>query len=668
MTQLLGFTSTSDTIPNVSPVVETPSLDKANDPAIYLHPDNPEKSFVIATSQDSGLRVYNLTGKELQSITPEGISYNNVDIAYGVEYQTMLVGETASVDLAIASDRENDTLAIFAINPDPGNVGETSETPLQDVTAINIPQSIFGVNDGETTASGLATYTSPVDGKTYAFVSQANGNKIAQLEIKAGLGTADEFIVNAEVVRILEVPIAGGEEAEGVQVEGIVVDREKGILYLAQEKFGIWKVDAEVNGSDQFTLVDTVSGDTDLAPTPFSNLVVFGDSLSDTGNLFNATEGLIPPSPPYFEGRFSNGDLAVEAIADSLELSGSESFFIGGSNYAFGGAKTGDGTSVTQGVDVPNLGEQIELYLSTQTPTETDLFYVYGGGNDFIDTVSQGQTIPNPEDVVDNIITHITELAERGAKTFIVPNLPPLGNIPLFSGQQEAQALLDVITDEFNQLIDTELDAIAAELGVTIIEPDFNSITEEILTNPDEFGFTNTTAPVLDLNSGTLIGNPDEFFFWDLVHPTAAATDIFAQETIEISPDGIAAPPPSLVPDVEGLTIYYGEEGNGYLVASSQGNSTFAIYDRAGSNSYLGSFAITNVEESEAIDVINVPLGEEYSAGLLVVQDGLNEPEGELENFNTNYKYVSLEDFKELFPNLTPYDPNAFDPRNPEAR
>ena len=83
----------------------------------------------------------------------------------------------------------------------------------------------------------------------------------------------------------------------------------------------------------------------DLKPVPFSNLVVFGDSLSDTGNLFKVSEGLFPPSPPYFEGRFSNGNLVVDLLADSLELAENQSFLEDGSNYAFGGAQTGEGTS-----------------------------------------------------------------------------------------------------------------------------------------------------------------------------------------------------------------------------------------------------------------------------------------------------------------------------------
>ena len=712
-----GFTfEETETIPTISPVTETPdeirfgdpenpdpnNAPDADDPAIYINPNDPEQSFVITTFKNGGLRVYDLAGEEIQSITPgnnvddsspfpspnaipENIRYNNVDIAYGVEYFGQLVGASQTIDFAVVSDRANDTVAFFAINPETKQLTKWDE-------GFEFPESIFGVDDGEATAYGLATYNSPVDGQSYVFVSQADGNQIAQLEFSATFGAADEPIVNAKVVRTFEVPVPEGEDAADYQVEGMVVDRETGVLYVAQEEFGIWKYNVEPNvGVFRETplLVDTVTENTD-SQVPYSNLVVFGDSLSDTGNVFNSTEGLIPPSPPYAEGRFSNGDLIVDAIADYLELPKNESFQSGGNNYAFGAAQTGEGTSeygflLPEPIDVPNIGQQIDLYLADRTPTQTDLFYVYGGANDFFTPLLRGE-IPTPESIVGNITTHITELAEAGAQTFVVPNLPPLGKIPLFLEQPEAAAILNNATEEFNQLLDTELDAIALELDVTIIEPDVYSITTEILDNPSDFGLSNTTDaffnqidPISETTNLSLTGNPEEFFFWDIIHPTATATDIIAQEVIDDLPSGVTqftGETPSLVPDVEGLTIYYGEDGNGYLAASSQGNNTFAIYDRAGSNSYLSSFAVEGVEESDGVDVTNVPLGEDYPAGLLVVQDGSNEPavvfgdpsDGEIQNFNTNFKYVSLADFADIFPNLPPYDPNAFDPRNPEDR
>lgn len=65
------------------------------------------------------------------------------------------------------------------------------------------------------------------------------------------------------------------------------------------------------------------------------DLFVFGDSLSDIGNSYDQTFGLLPPDPPYFEGRFSNGPLAVETLAQNLGLTLNRE-----TNFAVGGATT----------------------------------------------------------------------------------------------------------------------------------------------------------------------------------------------------------------------------------------------------------------------------------------------------------------------------------------
>jgi hypothetical protein len=130
--------------------------------------------------------------------------------------------------------------------------------------------------------------------------------------------------------------------------------------------------------------------------------------------------------------------------------------------------------------------------------------------------------------------------------------------------------------------------------------------------------------------------------------------------------------------DVEGLTIYYGPGDKGYLLVSSQGNNTFIVMDRA-TNGYLGSFHIAarngvdSVEESDGADVINVPLGRAFPHGLLVVQDGDNEPrvlvedDGELENIATNFKFVRWESVADAFPDPLLVDTESFDPRGTPA-
>ncbi|MGL5081160.1 MAG: phytase, partial [Microcoleaceae cyanobacterium] len=132
-----------------------------------------------------------------------------------------------------------------------------------------------------------------------------------------------------------------------------------------------------------------------------------------------------------------------------------------------------------------------------------------------------------------------------------------------------------------------------------------------------------------------------------------------------------------LVPDLEGLTLYYGDNGSGYLIASSQGDSSYALFDRAGSNEYLDSFVIAGngdidqINETDGFDITNVPLGSAYPNGLFVVHDGANDPQSvieddeQLENNSTNFKFVPWENVANAFPNPLNIDTTSYDPRNP---
>jgi len=120
-----------------------------------------------------------------------------------------------------------------------------------------------------------------------------------------------------------------------------------------------------------------------------------------------------------------------------------------------------------------------------------------------------------------------------------------------------------------------------------------------------------------------------------------------------------------IVYDIEGLTIYYAAEGKGYLIASSQGNNSYALFNRGETNEYLFSFRITKgdkdaVEETDGLDVINVPLGPEYPYGILVVQDGHNKDDHG-NPAPQNFKIVSWAKIARLVnPNLIM--DNSFDP------
>lgn len=108
----------------------------------------------------------------------------------------------------------------------------------------------------------------------------------------------------------------------------------------------------------------------------------------------------------------------------------------------------------------------------------------------------------------------------------------------------------------------------------------------------------------------------------------------------------------SLKADIEGLAIYDSGDGKGYLIASSQGNNSFAVYDRGGGNKYLGSFTIVDgtkvdrVSETDGIDVSSMPFGDRFPQGFFIAQDGHNY-DGQARK-NQNFKLVSWEKINPL--------------------
>lgn len=111
-----------------------------------------------------------------------------------------------------------------------------------------------------------------------------------------------------------------------------------------------------------------------------------------------------------------------------------------------------------------------------------------------------------------------------------------------------------------------------------------------------------------------------------------------------------------LVADVEGISMYYTSDGEGYLLVSSQGNAKVIVYERTGSHTELGAFHVNDVSETDGLDVINMNLGEPYDEGLFVLHDGINDG-----TVTTNWKYVSWGDIADAL-GLTV--DTAWNPRN----
>ncbi|MDR7382724.1 phytase [Promicromonospora iranensis] len=256
----------------VTTSVETPPLydDEAggnasgDDPAIWVHPEDSDRSLVVATAKEGGLRVYSVAATELQSVaaTPapraDGVAgrYNNVDIAYGLDVAGV------ATDVAVVSDRYNDQLRFFAIDP----AGADAAAPLAEITA---PELAFLFSpDRETvaedqTAYGLAVYQ-PNDRETYAVVTQEGNATLATARLTTGPdGVGYTDVEHLAMPSEFALPdgttwVPCEEPGVGPQLEGLAVDRRTGTLYAAQEDVGLWRVPLPL-GSGEPRLVDKVT-------------------------------------------------------------------------------------------------------------------------------------------------------------------------------------------------------------------------------------------------------------------------------------------------------------------------------------------------------------------------------------------------------------------------
>ena len=263
----------------------------------------------------------------------------------------------------------------------------------------------------------------------------------------------------------------------------------------------------------------------------FDQLVIFGDSLSDPGNLFGLTN-FFPLSPPYFEGKFSNGDIWVDYLAESLSLAPDSI-----QNFAIGGATTGQAngfdlllTELT-GIEwqLPGLLDQLDSYvagLGGESANANGLYVVWAGANDLFNLPSDPEAIPSfLANSVQNVVSTISTLASVGADSFLVPNLPNLGLTPrsLQAGVSEQASFLSNL---FNTSLADALDTLALDLDIDVVLVDLFAATTEITQQPQDFGFTNVTDPLL----GQLPSLADPgFLWWDQQHPTTQAHSLLSE-------------------------------------------------------------------------------------------------------------------------------------------
>jgi len=277
--------------------------------------------------------------------------------------------------------------------------------------------------------------------------------------------------------------------------------------------------------------------------TTYSAVVVYGDSLSDNGNLYAATG---QPGAPYYAGRRSNGPVAVEQLATTLGAPLVDFAWIGATtgigNYGDGGTPTSSGTHSLPGMQTVFGATKASLgpYLNG------GLFIVWGGPDDFLS--------PSPLDTtaaaivnraVSNELGIVTSLQLLGAQHILVPGMPDLGLTPYFqslgpAGAAEGSALSAAFNAE-----------LSADLPAGVAYYDTASLIRAMVANPAAYGFTDVTDPCY--NGTTVCSNPSQYLFFDSFHPTTAA-DAFAADGFL----GALAPEPSTFVLIAGGLILCG--------------------------------------------------------------------------------------------------------------
>jgi phospholipase/lecithinase/hemolysin len=283
----------------------------------------------------------------------------------------------------------------------------------------------------------------------------------------------------------------------------------------------------------------------------YTKIVVFGDSLSDTGNdaVLSFLQFGIPipgPAADYTLGRFTDGpdtlppalnyfgmwveQLAAALPAHPMVVASLE----GGTNYAFGFAKTGSGTTLLTfepglSIEVENVGQQVDDYLATHPQIDNHtLFVVWAGANDVLEAGSPGDVVKGAV----NEIQDIQRLIQAGATQFLVPNLPPLGVVPRFNISRTAATAATQASALYNVTLDAGVSFLPLlNFGkrLTINRIDTFSLLKRIVASPASFGFLNATD-----SSQAMPVDPDTFLFWDDLHPTTHGQNIVAMTALQL--------------------------------------------------------------------------------------------------------------------------------------
>jgi outer membrane lipase/esterase len=357
----------------------------------------------------------------------------------------------------------------------------------------------------------------------------------------------------------------------------------------------------------------------------FSSLVIFGDSLSDTGNIAKivpaAVLATIPagtpglPLPPYYDFRFSNGPIYADTLGGKLGIATPTA------DFAVGGAYTGK-LNETVGA-VPITGVNLSPLLSgldavtplTPTPIDTSiegqigaylasgaainhngLYVVWGGANDYFamsaaiqaqpslsTTQIQGIVAQQVKTTVGNLVADVGALAQAGAHSFVVPTLPNLGATPNFNGAAASAQLGQLTSVSHDAALATSMGQLGQQLHVNVYLVDAAGLFNDVEANPAKYGISNVTQACL--TSAGVCANPSSYLFWDSVHPTTGISQIFGEAVVATVTAPLVIGAQAQMADIATQQIF--DSVSARVNALGQGAEGFTISGPGGGSSHI---------------------------------------------------------------------------------
>ena len=306
-----------------------------------------------------------------------------------------------------------------------------------------------------------------------------------------------------------------------------------------------------------------------LWASPFSGVIAIGDSLSDRANTINEIgyDPLISYFSHYDEtyynsaynqyaipaaGRWSSGPTWVEYLTGSLntgavgavpvDLGANPDTNATAKNFAWAGSTSGTGYTTIGGIyDLANYRTQISNYVTIMSngllpAPQTALMTLWSGGNDAIYWVQAGTyTVEGMQATAkaaaDNVAYGLMDLYGAGARNFLVPNLPALGEKPNFRIDADKRYWANEFANYFNLTLAADLDSLIAP-EANIYKLDIHTLFDDLIARPTNYGLTNATdqAWTYGVVEDVIVDHPELYLFWDSTHPTTQVHQILGNE------------------------------------------------------------------------------------------------------------------------------------------